>query len=226
MEETGTTTVESEVPYSRWICVWLQVTPDQSLQTLSQQSALYIQNYLAWELVRKRRNPFFENGTGFEGYFVGICRSPDEALAGILAVGYDILDNLARLYRHEVGLESRLLDTLFSERGDSRSMSLLADEFGARLGQLRCNLYHNGPAELFNRETYSIARWLPPLRYVPNGATIHQCFTLAGRPTQGPKLAVFPGSLKPDEQEAWQVMEAIGKFGHPLLREALRHVRT
>lgn len=222
MLSKGILEIDKEVPFGDWIHFWLQVTHGTTLGTLIQRSDEYERPYLAWELVRKGKNPYFENGTGFEGYFVGVCNSAGEALQNLLKLGQDMLEHITRLHRYEYQFRSRLLKTLTGELNDPHAMSEWSAELGAELAKLRCNLLRNRQANAFQTDTYRTVRWLPRIDYVENDHTIRQHYRIVYRSAPGARLVVAPGGLKPSEQEAWLVVQSVGKFGHPLVREFIR----
>lgn len=190
-----------------------------------EESHYHDSQYLAWENVRKKRNPFFENGTGFEGYFVGICLSPEEVLEKILIINKDILNNLVRLYRFDYSFQSRLFKALTEDRADTKAMHDWAAEFGAALAKLRMNVHevHNPTADYFRSETYRIVKALPPIRYSEVEYQIGQHYVVGFYNGQhNHQLVIMPSMLKPNDQDPWLVAQLIGKFGHPLVREYLR----
>src|SRR4051794_19131767 len=114
--------IESEVPFghSIYTCLYLNNCHVNQMIRHDQMGRAY----LAWETVRNESNPYFEVGTGFEGYLVGRCNLPDLALKEILAINQHILDAIARLYRFDFSLRSRLMKTLTRENSDSRAIHI------------------------------------------------------------------------------------------------------
>src|SRR5690349_15317994 len=102
--------IESEVPFGRALRGWLALH-DQNLDQVVKHDQME-QHYLAWETVRKQINPYFLHGTGFEGYLVGRCSSPEEALDAIITINQHILDTIIRLYRFQPEFRSLLMKTL------------------------------------------------------------------------------------------------------------------
>src|SRR5262249_11050633 len=135
-------------------------------RVLIKESCQFERQYLAWETVRQGGNPFFENGTGFEGYFIGCCHAPSEALTQLLSLGHQILTNISRLHRFEYQFQSRLHKTLMGELEDLRAMSEWSDEFGATLARLRCKVLCNKDAQRFQSATKQIVDRLPPITYI------------------------------------------------------------
>jgi hypothetical protein len=216
--------IESTVPFSSSMYWWLRAVQDLSLEALIQSSRQYDRPYLAWETVRRRRNPFFENGTGFEGYLIGVCRSPDEALEQILLVGQGMLDNIIRLHRSDHSFKSRLIKTLLGEAYYPKAVAEWSVQLGATLARLHCNLLQNPQADDFHAETYRIVNDLPPISYRPGDHTLKQAYVLesnGGR--RFVKAVVDLHMLKPLQQDAWLVAQSVGKFGHPLVREFTRY---
>lgn len=213
------TQTETEIPFSDPIYGWYRLIYGQSLESLINLSDRYERQYLAWEEVRKGRNPYFENGTGFEGYFVGMCTSPEEALSRILKIGQSMLTNLCNLHRYEARFQSRLLKVLTEDVIDITAMSEWSIELGAMLARLRCNLFQNRKAAAFQIETYQIVRYLPPIKYVEYANQIRQHYELTYRRSASSRLVVQSSQLTDADQNAWRVVQSIGKFGHPLVRE-------
>ena len=214
--------IDSYVPFDQWIYWMLHERHSEDLTTLIHNSDLYELRYLAWEEVRVGRNPYFDIGTGFEGYFVGRCVSTEEALASVLKVGDDILSNLVRLHRYDNNYHSRLMKTLIGELPDQQAITEWAAELGAELARLRCNLIRNTEAADFQAETYGLVQSLPAIAYKEEVENIHQHYSLIQRVVENPTNIVNPAWLiKPSQQDAWLVACSVGKFGHPLIREAL-----
>jgi len=214
--------IDSTVPFDQWIYWVLHEKHSEDLMTLVHNSALYEHRYLAWEEVRIGRNPYFDTGTGFEGYFVGRCVGTEEALSSVIKVGDDILHNLVRLHRHEHLYQARLMKTLVGELPDQQAIAEWAAELGAELARLRCNLIRNTEAADFQAETYEMVHSLPSIEYQEAVQSIHQHYSLIRRVVENPTNIVNPAWLiKPSQQDAWLVACSVGKFGHPLIREAL-----
>ncbi len=214
-------TIDSRVPFADAIAAWHQIH-GIPLGTLIHDSRRYEPAYLAWETVRRARNPFFRQGTGFEGYFVGHCRSPEEALERILGTSKDILASIARYHPHDYAHRSRLMKALTEEHTDPRVMAEWSAILGATLARLRANVRRSPQAETFQGHTYKIVSQLPSMVYVPQHYQIEQIYRIGSDDVPGPKLDVSLNSLKPSDQDAWLVAAFIGKFGHPLVREFLR----
>ncbi len=215
--------IDKDVPFGTDICCRLGSAACWNLDSLIRESALYEPHYLAWEMVRKGRNPFFENGTGFEGYFVGLCVAPEDALDRILDTGQHMLTSIARLYRFEPQFRSILIKTLTGEASDSQAMSEWATQLGASLARLRCNLIDNPQADAFQMDTYRLVSALPPIHYRKRDHTIRQCYMLDScGEIDVARMVVGLSDLKSSEQEAWLVAQLVGKFGHPLVREFIR----
>jgi hypothetical protein len=192
-----------------------------------QNSRQYERSYLAWETVRKTRNPFFVDGTGFEGYFVGSFCSPDQVFEALLRIGHYILDSNARLYRFNFAFQKRLLATLYGEIEDPQAVEVLSAQFGAALGRLRCNLLTNQDARMFQTETYVSTVSLPPICYAWTSFGIEQRYAVAAssRDRATARIAAFD-YLKPEDAEAGVVITSIGRYGHPLVRAYLDERQT
>jgi len=77
---------------------------------------------------------------------------------------------------------------------------------------------------MFRAQTYRIIRVLPPIDYTEVEHQIKQSYLIGYDSGQvNHKMMVDLHAMKPIEQEAWQVADSIGKFGHPLIREFVRH---
>ncbi|MEO8394405.1 MAG: hypothetical protein ABI700_15540 [Chloroflexota bacterium] len=212
--------IDSEVPFGHTVytCLYLN---DWHINQLIRHDQME-KTYLAWETVRKESNPYFEEGTGFEGYFVGRCILPDLALDEILAISQHMLDAIARLYRFEFGFRSRLMKTLTRESSDSRAIHIWSGYFGAELGRLRAQLNYNREAQQFQTQTYRIISMLPPIAYHEIDHDVTQSYALGSLPTPKlAKLSITLQMLKPSQQDAWLVANNIGVFGHPLVRKLL-----
>lgn len=218
--------VEGEVPFGDYLLWWLEAGQPRAIFPVSQLSHQFDHRYLAWESVRLARNPFFENGTGFEGYWIGEVGSAEDALDRLLRIGRDALDSQARLYRYQYGFRHKLMQTLFEEGVDLDALAEWSITLGALLGRLRCNIHHNPQADAFRRETYRQVEGLPPIHYREVGDELEQAYEIrdADHPDQ-PRLLVDSNHLRATDQEAWRVAAALGKFGHPLVREVLRAKR-
>jgi hypothetical protein len=107
-------------------------------------------------------------------------------------------------------------------------MEVLAAQFGATLGRLRCNLLTNAQTRYFQAETYQSTSSLPMIRYTQEIFSIEQVYALpcVGIVTHPEWNLSLEGSLKPFDADAYRVIKSIGKFGHPLVRAYLeqRHL--
>jgi hypothetical protein len=216
--------INSIVPLGDWIYWRFKVACGELSDTVYRESHQFDRSYLAWETVRKVRNPYFEKGTGFEGYYVGICRSPDEVLGRILMVSQQILSSIGRLYRFNHRFRSALVKTLVGEQADPKAMAEWSAQLGAALARLRCNIIHNQQGDAFRTETYRIVNTLPPIDYRECDHVVRQLYTIDSFDRESiPKLVVNLDGLDPSDQDSWLVAESIGKFGHPLLREFVRY---
>lgn len=214
--------VESAVPYSAAICEWLQFHSIHMNQLVGY-SSRYERAYLAWEAVRKVRNPFFIDGTGFEGYYVGQGLSAEEVIERLLSIGRHILESNYRLYRYNFSFRARLAKTLFTEANDPQAMDVLAAQFGAALGKLRCNLLTNERTQHFQTETYLTTAGAPAIWYTQRDHLIIQNYTLQwqNRPTDPQWNLSLETLVKPRDADAFHAVKSIGKFGHPLVRSYL-----
>lgn len=214
--------IENEVPFGRTLFRWLYLR-GLHLDKLVRHDDME-KRYLAWETVRKQSNPFFQKGTGFEGYLIGQCTSAEAALEAILAINQNILDSIARLYRFEYGFRSRLFKTLTKEAGDPAAIHIWSAYLGAELGKLRMQTFNNAEARRFRSRTYAVVQSLPPMVYHEIEGDVTQRYAVGKvDASTANKLAVTWQALKPGQQEAWQVAENIGEFGHPLVRKMLDH---
>jgi hypothetical protein len=211
--------VHSEVPFSRSLYCWLCVN-DPQLETLVRHDERE-KNYLAWESVRKGLNPFFQQGTGFEGYLIGRCADPESALEMILRINQHILDSIARLYRFRYNFRNHLLQTLLRQRSDPAAIHIWSAYLGAELGKLRIQIPRNRAAVQFRAQTYNLIHSLPPMRYQQGDLKITQTYAVGiiGRAKAQISLEMLP----PAQQDACLVALNIGVFGHPLVRRFLDH---
>ncbi len=216
--------IDTEVPFGDSIYYRLSIPQEQSSSILLAQSHQFDRSYLAWEIVRKTRNPYFLKGTGLEGYFIGICQSPEDTLRQILQVSQQVLTSIIRLYRYQYTFRTKLLKTLTGEGADLKAMSEWSAQLGYVLAKLRCNLFNNRQAEAFRTETYQVVKTLPPIDYRKGDHVVRQIYTIDSFDvTDVPRIIVSVDTLNPPDQDAWLVAESIGKFGHPLVREFIRH---
>lgn len=214
--------IQSQIPYGAALYEWLHIHK-LPLDNLAQQARRYDRAYLAWEAVRLVRNPFFITGTGFEGYFVGICHSPQEMLAKLLEIGHRMLASNARMYRYDFAFQSRLMKTLRREIIDRSAMEVWSSLLGATLAKLRCNVHYNDPTYRFQNETYWAINRLPFIRYRECENYIEQEYTLPCFSNGFKGKAEFDlNMLKPSDYDAGYVITHVGRFGHPLLRAYLR----
>jgi hypothetical protein len=215
-------TVDSQVPYDMAIYCWLHLH-NEPLNRLADHSRRYEHAYLAWETVRKVRNPFFIKGTGFEGYFVGIHDSPEQMLDRLLEIGHALLDSNCRLYRYQYEFKARLMKTMMGELNDPEAIEVWASLLGATLGRLRCNLYTNDQNYRFQTETYWAVNLLPLIHYAEHGHDVKQHYALANsfNTKRGSKSAIDLQELNAADYEAGLVAWNIGRFGHPLIRAYL-----
>lgn len=212
--------VHNEVPFGRWLGDWLALY-DVALDHMVGSSRRYDLHYLAWETVRKGRNPYFVQGTGFEGYLVGACRTPEEALDILLDTSQAVLNRIARLYRHNYRFRAQLMKVLRREQGDVAAMNEWSAQLGATIGQMRCRLLTSPNAQDFQRGTYQVVSSLPPIRYWQQTDALAQVYSLRRDTQAAHQLRIDLTLLKPSTQDAWLVAESIGAFGHPLVREYL-----
>jgi len=221
-------TIDSQVPFDVEIAAWQQIHGIR-LGSLIHESRRFEPAYLAWETVRRSRNPFFLRGTGFEGYFVGLCHSPEEALERILNTSKDILAGIIRYHHHNYLYQSRLMKALTEDNTDAQVIAEWSAILGATLARLRTYVRRSPKAGSFHESTYKIVSQLPPMTYVPKVCPVEQSPRIEqiyhvgrGGDLPGARLEISLNSLKPADQDAWLVAAFIGKFGHPLVREFLR----
>ena len=214
--------IQSHIPYGAALYEWLHIH-NLPLDKLAQQGRRYDRAYLAWETVRQVRNPFFHTGTGFEGYFVGVCQSSDEMLARLLEIGHGMLASNAQMYRYDFAFRSKLMKTLRKEIIDRIAIEVWSALLGATLGKLRCNVYYNDQTYRFQNETYWAVNRLPFMKYRLCEHHIEQEYTLPYFNNGFIGKSDFNlNALKPSDYEAGFVVSKIGCFGHPLLRAYLR----
>ena len=219
-------TIEKPVPFSAALFVHFGLYDIQFTQLPTR--TRIEKSYLAWETVRKKTNPYFDEGTGFEGYLVGTCQTPAAALEAILKTNQHILDAIARLYHFETSFKSRLIKTLTGELSDPESIHIWSAYLGAELGRLRMHVPRNKAAVLFQNQTYQVVSLLPPITYRRLDSKILQNYAIGYidnavvvLASNQSKMSVKASMLNPSQQTAWLVASNIGRFGHPLVRNFL-----
>lgn len=219
MQMKKTLEVTNIVPCANIIYWYLRVH-DLPLEKLANRH--YEAPYLAWQIVRKVRNPFFTNGTGFEGYLVGYCDTFEDVLETLLKTGHDILAAIARAYRLEYGFRAKLMKTLTGEICNLDAIQIWCAYLGVSVARLRCNLLHNKIGRKFHEETYRLVTHHPDIHYQIIDHRIMQNYMIESGYMKGDPVVDIPiTQLKPSDQDAWQVIQSIGKFGHPLIRHLL-----
>lgn len=214
--------VESEVPFGHTLYSKLYLN-GMRLDKVVHHNRMET-HYLAWETVRQQTNPFFEKGTGFEGYLIGSCTCSEAALERILAIGQNILDAIARAHRFEHNMRAQLIRTLDQDTGNSEYIQIWSGYLGAELGRLRAQILTNKTAQDFRIHTYHIVNGLHPIDYHEVTGDVMQSYELGSDPQQTcHKLTIQATDLPAVQQDAWRVSENIGKFGHPLVRQLLVH---
>lgn len=221
--------IETRAPFGRALYIYFGLY-DIHINELPAKTRVE-RNYLAWEIVRRKTNPYFAEGTGFEGYLVGTCQTPPDALEAIIKVNQNILDAIARLYRFQIGLQSRLMKTLTGELADYESIHIWSAYLGAELGRLRTHIPRNKAAILFQNQTYAIVAILPPITYRSLNNRVVQNYGIGYM--DNPVMVIAPNlakldikgkMLNPSQQTPWLVASNIGRFGHPLVRSFLDKV--
>ena len=222
---SGIRRIESEVPFGRVLAVTLQLNQIDLRKEINHDPVQ--RTYLAWETVRKESNPYFTEGTGFEGYFVGRCSIPETALEAILGINQHILDAITRMYRYQYKFRSTLMKTLMREASDFGAIHVWSAYFGAELGRLRAQIFVEPEAQEFQLQTYRIINMLPPMIFCGEGDSVRQTYAIGALPTpKYHKVSVNAAMLNPSQRDAWLVAENIGIFGHPLVRKFLDRVRA
>lgn len=217
---THNTLIQSEVPFGHLLYANLYLHQQQVGDFHAH--AHTERSYLAWEHVRLKSNPYFYKGTGLEGYLVGRYTQPEEALEAILTLGQNTLDAIGRLYRFEYGFRNHLMQSLFTGEGDVAYIQIWSAYFGAMLGMLRAQILNNRDAQNFRAHTYDVVHLLPSIHYDTVGNDVMQTYAIGAERTYGTgKINITAGVLPPQQQDAWIVVENIGKFGHPLVRHVL-----
>lgn len=213
--------VESNVPFSEAIRLSLILHYDQN--RLLKNAERYRMAFLAWETVRLGGNPFLLTGTGFEGYFVGVCQSSGQVLDEILAMSHRMLEAIARCYRLEYGLRNQLMKTLLEGIYHPQAMRIWSTQLGAAVAQLRCKINPQQGTE-FRLNTYRHVKAHPTIQYVLNEHTIHQTYEVCTHCGKFHPLSIHAENLPDKDQEAWRVACAIGCFGHPLVRQLVDRI--
>jgi hypothetical protein len=217
---SGIIKIENEIPFGHSLYRRLSLL-NLHLDKLVQHDKIE-KHYLAWETVRKQTNPFFQIGTGFEGYLVSRCEDPEAALDEILAISQDVLDAITRFYRYQYRLRSQLMKTLTRDSDNAQAIAIWSAYFGAELGKLRAQILGDAKSQAFRAQTYKIVDTLPQIVYHETEKDITQTYAVGsvGENKTG-KLYVTSALLQPAQQDAWLVAENIGEFGHPLVRKLL-----
>jgi hypothetical protein len=211
------------VPFGHTISAWLHFN-HLPLEQLVRHDRIE-EHYLAWETVRKQTNPFFYEGTGFEGYLVGRCPHAIAALDLLLASCQEILDDLTRLHRFEYTGRNRLMKTLVRESDDLIAIQTWSTYLGAELARLRARILNNQAAQNFQHETYELVHTLPPMVYHETNDDVNQDYAIGwASEHKEERLHISLQILSPKFQDAWLVAQNIGEFGHPLIRRFLERV--
>lgn len=213
--------VNGPIPFADSFYWWLK-RYNFDLKQLASASRRYEQPYLAWEIVRRNRNPYFMTGTGFEGYYIGVGHSTEAVLDSIIRINQEVLTRIMRAYRMDYGFKSRLMKTLTGEMSDPKAIGIWSSALGAMVARLRCNLRHNAEADRFRVETYQITQSLPNIVYTENTHQILHRYSV-GAAASKIKSSIDMASLHPQDQDAWLVAWSIGRFGHPLVRQYLEY---
>lgn len=220
----NTLRVNTQVPFATSICGWVD-TNQVDLQAFEATSHRYDTHYLAWQMVRKERNPYFVNGTGFEGYFVGSCRTPDQALSQILEISQTMLEHIALLHRYESGFRATLMKTLMGEQYDLRAVYEWNALFGEALARLRWRAMQDHEAMKFRDETYRLVRLADrysEIHYLNNTSPLQQEYFVVHDTPNSHRLMIRSSGLHTHDREAWLVAQSVGRFGHPLVRTSLK----
>jgi hypothetical protein len=216
--------ITNQVPFAASIYDWLTLN-QVNIQAFEATSHQYDVHYLAWQMVRKERNPYFVNGTGFEGYFVGTCPTPESALTQILAISQQILENIALLHRFEYQFRSMLMKTLVGEKYNLRAVYEWNALLGEALTRLRWRAMQDLEAAAFREETYrliGVADRFSEIHYLNDTRPLRQeYFVVHNTQGTGHRLLVNSDGLKTQDQDAWLVAQSVGRFGHPLVRTCL-----
>jgi hypothetical protein len=186
--------------------------------------------YLSWLQVRKNGAPLSDIstrkvtfGTGFEGYFVGRVQSEEEMLIEILDMGKNIWDNIRRMHKYSYSNRSTLEKVI---RGESYSIQAINEWmaiFGAQLARQRAQIIQNKPALEFREKTKKQILRLPKIDYtLDQSGGLKQTYFL---PDENVANNLTFGGMTDEDRLALITMREIGKFGHPLVREAMRLVQ-
>ncbi len=220
----GLLIVESNVPYGAAIAAWLALRR-QPLAELERSSRWYERPFLAWETVRRVRNPFYSMGTGFEGYYIGQCGSSDEMTERLLQLGRDMIASNDLLYNFDYNFKSRLMKALAEEALDLKALNAWSQVLGATLGRLRRMAASSPAASTFQQETYRMTNSVPPIRYTLHDHTVSQTYTLPFPGQHNARAsALDPATVYPADREAAFVITTVGRLGHPLVRQYLADV--
>lgn len=184
--------------------------------------------YLGWQHVRlggvpldSTKNRITAN-TGFEGYFIGKARSQEELLVELLKIGQDAWSRVKRINKFDY---KRIKDLQMTILGDTccsvDSAVAWAAELGSQIARLRMNLINNPQALHFQSNTRQVTADLPLIEYtVFDESSIKQKYLLPKK--NADSIVLKCNGLTEEQNFYWQVVSNIGKFGHPLVRSALR----
>jgi hypothetical protein len=121
----------------------------------------------------------------------------------------------------EYGFRERMMRALIEDDVDFKAVQAWAEQFGAVVARLRCNLQHNPDGNLFRIQSYRVVSGLRPISYHLFDSRIVQTYSV-GRRFLPPRPQIELNGLNPAAQEAWSVISQLGRFGHPLVREYLQ----
>ena len=219
--ETGTS-IQNEPPFLEFIenVTWKE-GDDDLLRSMVAKSHSHDPAYLGWQRVRKGLNPCGNFQTGFEGYLVGAADSPGAVRELLLATGIDIWNGIRLEHKHSFQRRNKLEKVIRGESSDPAAIAEWSAILGATLARQRARLLLNPQAKQFQSEVKQQVATLPKIQYVLEAGELRQKYML---PALQPCLStpLTDGYLTDQEELAAVIMQEIGKFGHPLVRSALR----
>lgn len=230
VKETIGEKITSTPPFLSYVeaAVW-KAQNEAELQRVVQTSHTIDKDYFFWETHRKGLNPVGCFGTGYEAYFVarpdGSSLCPEEASEQIVAVGISILDGIRRTHKHSFSHRNALEKVIRGEASTSWAIEEWNAIFGASLARLRAEIAMNQRTLEYRSRVKEKVQPLPQIRYVvgSDGLIRQEYFIAAPKSTP----LITTNEYHGDEEElALTIMQNIGKFGHPLLRTAMRYAHS
>lgn len=225
-EKSGLFVIDELSPQLGRLLLSTSLGNPEYIDDIIDQSRSIEDRYLAYESVRTglragyivgkiythdKRLPY----TGLEPYAVGSELSPEEIVGLEASEGVKLVKALNR-----DGSGYFYNKALRGEKVDPKVIGDLAAVWGGLVARFRAI----GDSDLsqFRSETYSRVRVLPDIAYALKGGDLKQTIVL-------PKVSEgqFPTTrveLSSDDIRGYLMVSALGRFGHPLVRETVRRL--